>query len=449
MFVYTRTIENTLDIDVLVCGAGSAGVPAAIAAARLGVRTVVLEKHGFAGGIITAVQTPGLDGMHDVRNGRVVIGGVGRELAERIGLSIRDASADEVVLSHETREKGWGGPGTLAKSKNELKRAEDAVSMPMDPERFKLIADRMLAEAGVTVLYHTMIVDVIAKDGRIDTVIAANKDGLLAVRAKVFVDCTGDGDVVAWAGAPHEVCEQTQPMSLHFRFGNVPTTPEVRVKCAEVLQEARRRGEFGVYGGPWLRAMAHDQFLVNAVRVIGNALDPSDLTRAERQGREDAWGMFDLWRKHIPEFRDAHFIVSGPSIGARETRRIIGDYTLTADDILAMRRFEDVVSKGAWYLDQHPSDGYSGFHSHRAVSAYDIPYRTLLPQKLENALVAGRCHSATHEALSSTRVTATAMGMGEAAGTAAALAVRAVKTPRSLRITDLHDRLRAQKVILD
>jgi hypothetical protein len=292
------------------------------------------------------------------------------------------------------------------------------------------------------------LVDALVADGRIETIIASNKSGVMAIHPKIVIDSTGDADIATWAGAPYEITEQMQPMSMHFRIANVPATLEVQAKCSQVLQDAHARGEIGVYGGPWMRAMASDEFLINGTRYIGNALDPWELTRAEIQGREDVANILGLWRKHIPEFANAYLVASGPSVGARETRRIVGDYTLSLDDIVESTQFDDVVVRGAWFLDRHPSDGHAGPHPHRRVPSYGIPYRTLLPRGVQNAIVAGRCHSATHEALSSSRVTVTAMGMGEAAGTAAAIAVAGKRGPREIDMDKLQAQLKRQNVIL-
>ena len=449
MFSYSKRCDVELDIDVLVCGGGSAGVPAAVAAARQGARVLLVEQFGFAGGIITAVQTPCFDGMHDVQTGRIAVAGLALEIAHRLGLNVRDASLEEVEADLPLRDRGWMGPGGVETHDAALVRGASAVSWPIDPEAYKLVADRLLVEAGVSVLYHTRLIDAIVADGRIETVIAVNKGGLVAIHPEIVIDCTGDADIVAWAGAPFEIAEQMQPMSMHFRIANVPATQEVQAASAQVLKDAHARGEIGVYGGPWMRAMAPDEFLINGTRYIGNALDPWELTRAEIQGREDVATILELWRKHIPEFADAYLVSSGPAVGARETRRIVGDYTLTVDDILESKHFDDVIVRGAWFLDRHPSDGHAGPHPHLRVPSYGIPYRTLLPQGVQNALVAGRCHSATHEALSSSRVTVTAMGMGEAAGTAAAMALASKRFPREIDIPQLQAQLQRQNVILN
>jgi hypothetical protein len=263
----------------------------------------------------------------------------------------------------------------------------------------------------------------------------------------VVIDCTGDGDVAAWAGAETEKAESLQPMSLHFRIAYLEPDFEMRRKCAAVLEEIHREGKLGLYAGPYPATFSGRDVYFNATRYPGDNTDPVHWTRAEIQGRRDAWTMYEAWKKVLPEFEHAYFMTSGPVAGARESRRIVGDYVLTGDDVIEGRQHDDVVVLGAWRLDRHPPTE-AGYHEIPWTPPYDIPYRTLLPKTIENLLVAGRCHSATSEALASSRVTATAMGMGQAAGTAAGLAVQDAIAPREVRTVDLQDQLVSQGAIL-
>jgi hypothetical protein len=288
----------------------------------------------------------------------------------------------------------------------------------------------------VQILYHSQVTDVVTHDGRVETVLVSNKAGLVAIQPQIVIDCTGDGDVAAWAGAPYEKAEPLQPMSLHFRIAYLQPSFELRRRCAAVLQAAHKRGEIGLYGGPYPATFSGRDVYFNATRFPGDSTDPDDWTQAEIQGRKDAWTMFNLWQAELPEFAEAYFMTSGPTAGARESRRILGDYVLTGDDVAEGRRHDDVVVLGAWRLDRHPPRA-AGYHEIPWTPPYDIPYRTLLPRSLENVLVAGRCHSATSEALASSRVTATAMGMGQAAGIAAAMSVKAGCSPREVAVDDM------------
>ena len=434
MLTYGKQLPVIATPDVLVCGAGLAGIGAAVAAARGGAKTMVIERNGFAGGFFTAVIGSAFDGFVDERSGAPVVGGLVFEMLERM----------QVIAPGQ-------GPALRYNVNGDLSFVEmhpERVIPRCDPERFKRAADAILTEAGVEILFHTQVADVVAQDGRIEHVIVSNKAGLVAIRPKVVIDCTGDGDVAAWAGAAYEKAEPLQPMSLHFRIAYLQPTFELRHRCAEVLQAAHARGEIGLYGGPYPATFSGRDVYFNATRTPGDNTVPADWTAAEIRGRADAWRMFELWKNHLPEFEDAYFMTSGPVAGARESRRIVGDYVLTGDDVRTGRRHDDVVVLGAWRLDRHPA-GIPGYHDTPWTPPYDIPMRTLLPRTLDNLLVAGRCHSATSEALASSRVTATAMGMGQAAGVAAALAVQTDRAPREVPVARIQATLLASGAILE
>ena len=434
MFSYSKQIPVLYRPDVLVCGAGLAGIGAAVAAARGGAQTMVVERMGFAGGFFTAIIGSAFDGFVDERSGTPVVGGLVFEMLERLGIA---APGQAAQLRYNVN-------GDL----NFVEMHPERIIPRCDPERFKHAADQILQEAGVEILFHTQIADVIAKNNRVETIIASNKAGLIAIEPKMVIDGTGDGDIAAWAGDPFEKADPLQPMSLHFRIANLEPSFELRRRTARVLEEAHQRGEMGLYAGPYPATFSGRDIYFNATRFPGDCTDPKDWTQAEIQGRADAWKMFELWRQHLKEFQDAYFMTSGPTAGARESRRIVGDYVLTGTDIRQSKRQDDVVLLGAWRLDRHPPDK-PGYHDIPWTPPYDISFRTLLPQGLDNLLVAGRCHSATSEALASSRVTATAMGMGQAAGTAAALAHAHNQGTRDLSITQLQTQLLATGALLE
>lgn len=426
MLSYSKDIPVIAEPDVLVCGAGLAGIGAAVSAARSGASTMVVERNGFAGGFFTAIIGSAFDGFVDERTGAPVVGGIVFEMLERMGVI---EPGDGPKLSYNVN-------GDLSF----VEMHPDRVIPRCDPERFKRAADEILADAGVEVLFHTQVADVVAQDGHVESVILSNKAGLVAIKPKVLIDCTGDGDAAAWAGAEFEKAEPLQPMSLHFRIAYLEPSFDLRRKCADVLTRAHERGEIGLYAGPYPATFSGRDVYFNATRTPGDNTDPADWTSAEINGRRDAWTMFDNWKAELPEFEDAYFMTSGPVAGARESRRIIGDYVLSESDVAAGRRQDDVVVIGAWRLDLHPAD-LAGYHDTPWIPPYDIPYGTLLPKAFDNLLVAGRCHSATSAALASSRVTATAMGMGQAAGIAAGLAAVSGRTPRDVPVADLQARI--------
>ncbi|HET7767717.1 MAG TPA: FAD-dependent oxidoreductase, partial [Chloroflexota bacterium] len=338
---YTRTLEATLTPDVLVCGGGVAGVGAAVAAARAGASTLLVERMGFAGGFFTAVIGSSFDGLIDPATGRPVVGGLVFEMLDRLGvLQGRDPLTTSFTYNGEI---------------SSLAEHPDWIVPRTEPERFKKAADDVLTESGVHVLFHTQVADVVMRGQRIDAIIVSNKHGLVAIAPKVVVDCTGDADVAAWAGAPFEVHPELQPMGLHFRLIDVhaPADLKLRQKAMDLFQRAQREGRLSNFGGPYpARFMAHDLYF-NATRIPGDPTNPEDWTRAEIQGRRDAWTMYELLRAELPEFADSYFIASGPTAGARESRRIVGQYVLTAADIRAGRRQPDAIVVAAGKIDRH------------------------------------------------------------------------------------------------
>lgn len=392
-----------LETDVLVCGGGCAGTAAALSAARAGAKTLLVEKAPFAGGIITNVGLPYFDGISCIKDYRVVVKGIALELLAKTGVCKPDATH---IKPHNPTI-----PNTF---------------------EFKVLLDRELQACGekLKVLFNSVACDADSSGGRITSVTIANKDGLVRIRPKVVIDCTGDADVAAWAGAPTEQSAEVQPLTLHFRIGRVQPTKGISALCRTALLNAQHRGELPHFYGPGVGfTYGKDEVYIHGVRVPANPTDAADLTRAEMQGRADALAMFRAWKAEVPAFKDAYFIEAYPWIGVRESRRLIGQHVLSEDDIMKGRSFDDAIATGCWYLDLHPNKTTLGsandFKPEKVQPApYDIPYRSLLPQKIENLLVAGRCHSATRGAHASTRVTVTAMAMGEAAGYAAALALQ-------------------------
>jgi hypothetical protein len=335
--------------------------------------------------------------------------------------------------------------------------------VPFDPESFKLVALDLLDEAGAQFLLHAFASGVVERDGGLG-VVFETKSGPLVVQAPVAVDATGDGDVAALAGAAYDVGRESdglvQPMTLMFRvvaFEREAFSDYIRQNPQqwrgvhglwELVQKATRAGELQLtredilfFGTPH-----EDEVSVNSTRVtkvLGT--DVWDLTYAEWESRRQMRQVAAFFRKYVPGFQDAYVAQSGVNVGVRETRRIRGDYTLTADDLLGLRRFPDVVARGTYPLDIHNPEG-KGTVLKRipAGEAYDIPLRSLLPAGLERVVVSGRCISGTHEAHSSYRVMPISMATGQAAGVCAALAARTRRLPREVPAGDVQDELRRQ-----
>ena len=249
--------------------------------------------------------------------------------------------------------------------------------------------------------------------------------------------------------------EVARPMPPGYTEAGVPKKRLHRARRVDVVPDAdamalaREAGEVPVYGGPWFGGLYADRIWVNAVRIFADSTDAESLTHAEVQGRRDAWALYHYLRDNVESLKESTFLMTGSIIGLRESRRIIGDYRLTGDDVRREARFPDGVGLGCWWTDVHPADGRSGLHLDYIPWPYQIPYRTMLPQGVEGLLVAGRSVSADRVANGSLRVAGTCIMLGEAAGTAAALAAAKNITPRQVDASQLQGALREQNVKLE
>ncbi len=448
---YSRAIDVAYQPDVLVCGIGCAGLTAAVASGRLGVETLAIERWPFAGGNTTAASVNGCCGLADMTTGKLAVGGIVLELLAKAGILVDRGLENDVIVSPEELQRYRSDklfePITDVE---QIRKAHTRLPYAWDMEKFKRVADELISDANVRVLYHTQVIDVIVKGSRIEYVLISNRETIIAVQPKIVIDCTGDGNIAAWAGVPFEMSNNPQPATLVFYVGNVRISgdkQQLQDKCTAIFQQAYKKGELNVFGGPYLSWPWPNIVRFNAIRQKLDSLSVEKLSAIEMNSREQAWKMFEILKTELDEFRDAQFLFSGPAIGIRESRRIKGEYTLTVEDILDNRHFEDVVVKGAWNIDYHPADK-TGHHSQTAIAAYDIPYRTLLPVGVDNLLIAGRSHSATKEALASSRVGVTAMGMGQAAGTAAAICVKKDILPRTIDVDVLQKALLSDGAII-
>lgn len=420
------SISRTLQADVIVVGGGTAGLAAAVAAGRKNLSVILVEQHGFCGGLTVYSMVHVLDGVLAQNDfSRLAVGGVAVDILNRI--------------------QAGGGMGPV----------DNPPETPVfDPEVFKLQADEMLAGAGVRCLYHTQLVDTETVDGRVRAVIVHSKAGFWRLEAPNYIDASGDADLCARAGAGFEISQSMQPMTLHFQVAGLKGVlgwKQLEKECHDVLAAAFARGEGPRFGGPWVLRIRDHEVSMNCTRLYGNALDPEDLTKAEIAGRKNAWWVFRHLKSSLPEFAGAHFVMSAPSVGCRETRRITGDYQLTEQDIMTNRGFADTIGLGAWPMDVHPSDGRVGFHPHKEKpqAPYAYPLRALLPRQLENVLAVGRCASTTTRAHGSSRVNGTSMMMGEAAGVLCHLSRVTGRSLRDVPVARLQETLVAGGAVLD
>lgn len=435
---YARHVPVTRRPDVLVIGGGPAGIAAAIAAARSGARTLLVERYGFLGGNATASLVGPFMTAFSADGSVQVVRGVFEELVRRMeamGGAIHPARVPAGVAQSSYVLHGHAGV------------------TPFDPETMKLVSTELCLEAGVELLLHTVFVDPVMDGKSVRGAILQNKGGLEAALATVTVDCSADADIAARAGVP---CRQgraadglTQPMTMFFRVASVdrervdgyfrehPEEIAERMAFASCIRRAQANGEWpiprerlGLYESP-----QEGVWRVNVSRLQGlDGTRPDDLTRAEVEGRRQVLAILAFLRKYVPGFERCVLLDTAAQVGVRETRRIEGEYTLTRDDLVSGRHFEDVIACGGYPIDVHDPVGPGGGVSKRGETAnvYEIPYRCLVPRGVEQLLVAGRSVSATHEALGAIRVMPPVFAMGEAAGIAAAIASKEGLPPRQV-----------------
>jgi hypothetical protein len=452
-------IKNTFRSEVIVAGGGTAGLVASIASAREGAQVLLLEETGFLGGTASGGLVNSFLTFHD-SEGNQVIRGIAEEIVDRL--------------------INMGGcSGHLPETRG------DCYSCTMfDSELFKILAIQLIRENDISLLLRTRVIDTVVEKGKLKGLIIHNKSGLSLAEGKIFVDATGDADVVALGGGMYEIEKQDnlQPISLIFRLGNINTTElmkyiETHPKYFELSEETKNlniktwncnsfrqlpaykeavehgelpRGIVAQQG--WFNTWENDsrsgEITINVTRVESiDGTDGESLTRGEMLAYEQILPLIDFFRKKIPGFKQSRLITIAPLIGVRETRRIIGKYILTKDDILNSRRFEDAIATVATPIDIHGGEKRKGEMlwiktRKRGISSYDIPMRSLIPKGLDRVVVVGRSISATNEALGSIRMMPTCMATGQAGGTIAALATKTNQGISDLDINIVQNRLK-------
>ncbi|MFN8636301.1 MAG: FAD-dependent oxidoreductase [Chloroflexota bacterium] len=445
---FSREVPIVAEIDVLVVGGGPAGIGAAVASARSGASTILIERYGFLGGNATASLVGPFMTSYSADGKTQLVRGIFDELVRRM-----EASGGAI---HPSKV-----PSSVSRSAY-MKHGHIGVT-PFDPESMKLVSAELCLEAGVRLMLHTAFVEPIVEDRAVRGVVVHSKEGLQAIRATTTVDCSADADVAARAGAPFKQGRESdglvQPATMFFRVGNVERGPvdayfrehpeeiEGRMAFSSCIKAAQANGDYTI---PRERLSMYESpqdgvWRVNVSRVLGvDGTKVADLTRAEIEGRRQVLEIYAFLRKYVPGFANCILIDTAAQIGVRETRRIEGEYTLTLDDLIEGRSFEDTIAYCAYPIDIHDPKGAGGGISNRGetANAYQIPYRCLVPLGVEQLLVAGRCVSATHEALGGIRVMPPSFAMGEAAGTAAALAIQEGVPPRRVPTDWLRQTLR-------
>jgi len=444
--------------DVVVAGGGPGGFAAAVASARNGANTVLLERHGYLGGMATAGLVAPILGVHSSKGKAVIVEGILKELTERM-------------------QEIDGAPPW-----NEI---EEGKPLRFDPEALKRAAEDLVQEAGATLYYHTFVTDTVVEDNRIQALITESKSGRQAVSGSVVIDATGDADVAFRAGVH---CEKGRSFDGAVQslgsFFHVFGIPEYDEKLYEKIRETVKQGMeekklFGYNPGITSSTKYHgNMFSPNMTRAAGDSTNVKDLTRAEITLRKQAWDLVEYIKKEVPGCENCYIELTSPQAAPRESRQVMGDYVITGEDIQKGRKFDDGIARGSWWIDIHCPLGHT-FPVHLCVKEcprgdecpfwaaehdtgmiaredlyppeedwYDIPFRSITPKGISNLLISGRCISATHEAMAGTRVMGTCMAIGQAAGTAAALAAGSDTDPKDLDTGMLREKLASQGALV-
>ncbi|KRC36300.1 FAD-dependent oxidoreductase [Acidovorax sp. Root219] len=426
--------------DVVVLGGGPAGIAAATAAARTGQSTLLVESYGFLGGMGTAAGVTNFCGLHANVHGTIerVVHGVADDLLARIG-ALGGLNEPHVLFGNKIAAQAY------------------------DNAAFKVAADDLVLASGAQLLFHATLVGVLMNGPQeIRAALIETKSGRYAVLARVFIDCTGDGDLAAFADAPFEKGTDGHGMmypSTMFRVNGVDAAQagDAYNHFGQLMDEAEKRGRRFPRKTPIIRPQknpaewrANVTQLANADGSPVDGTNAAQLSDAEVQGRRQIVDFFQFLRECAPGFQNAYLLEIAPQVGVRETRRVLGEYQLTEEDVLQCASFDDSIGVNGWMIEEHLAGNiafkWQDIPNSRGFN--HLPYRMLLPLQVDNLLVAGRCASMTHMGQSAARVSGACFVMGQAAGTAAALAVRGGVRPRDLPVKTLQQRLEADGAYL-
>lgn len=445
-------IKESFETQVLVVGGGPAGVCAAIAAARHGVRTMVIERGGALGGMATLGLVAPFMTCYDTTGEQMIIKGIFEEIVERM-IALGGAI--------HPREVRMGTPYVAW-----ITAGHDHCT-PIDAEIMKLVLDQMCAEAGVKVLLHTNLVNPVMNGNKVTGAVLLTRSGLEAVKADIVIDCTGDGDLAVRAGAPSEFGNpetgRVQPATLFFHINNVDS-PKLQADVEANLHTFRKVNgvshralhwhvEKAMENGDWdisrksvniYKGVRDDEWAVNCTRVAKvDSTDSESMTAGEIEGRRQVKMIMDFFHKYVPGCKDAVLKSSGSTLGIRESRHVLGEYVLNVDDLLNGVVPDDSILLASNSVDVHgrKSDNSTEYITVQNGRWYGVPYRTLVPLEIDNLLVAGRAISATSDAAGAVRVMPPCMAMGHAAGIAAALCVKGGISPRNIDAADVRELL--------
>lgn len=407
--------KSSKHYDIVVAGGGTAGVAAAIAAAKQEKKVLLLENQGFLGGMSTGGMISQFMGFADGVTSENVSGIMGGIL-RRLWAAEAAAKIETIYLLH--------------------RKDLDVKAAAYDSEVLKAVLDDMVQEAGVEVLFHTRVIDTVTEGGNIQSLLIHNADGIQQVTAQVYIDATFHGTLAETAGCPWEKGDEhgvLQPGTLMFRLLNV----DIDAFSALSYEEKDRLGKLGVAEGALFttailcRPVYDGLSYCNMSRVQVDATIPADLSRAEAAGRKQVQGILSFLKKNVPGFEKATLATTGVYLGLRDSRRIVGQHTLTADEILNSTKFDDHVAVSSYPIDIHDANGSDSIIQKPTNGNYYIPYRCMVGN-IENLIVTGRAISADHAAHAAIRVMATCVQLGEAAGVAAAMSINQATAPSKL-----------------
>jgi ribulose 1,5-bisphosphate synthetase/thiazole synthase len=423
-----RDVPVGYEPDVVVVGGGSAGVAAAVSAAREGADTLLIERAGFLGGVMTVTSLGGICGLYSLLDGEPhqMVFGFAEEVRERL-----------------ERCGATFGPLPWLKT----------ASLPYDLQQMKEVCDDLVRERHLTVLLHARVTDVVRELRIVTALVVRTPSSEMAVRGRVVIDATGDGEVCALAGQAYEYDrEHVQFPTTMFRMGGVDTE-RARKLGREAIRPILERAIADGYDLPrttgGIYSVRDGITHLNITRVAlpdgrpPDVLSAEDLTYAEFEGRRQAALYLEVFRKYVPGYENAFILDTGAEIGIRESRRVTGDYIVTSDDVLGERKFDDAIAANCWPIEDHGADRSTRWVWLSPGGFNHIPYRALVPNGLDNVLIAGRCLAATHDAQAALRVTANCFSMGQAAGIAAALTTQGKGDVRAVEVGSLQARLTA------
>ena len=424
------------EYDVVVLGGGPSGIAAAVAAAKAGSSTLLVERYGFLGGMGTAAGVTNFCGLHGNVHGEIkqVVHGVADELLDRMR-ALGGLNEPHILFGGKIAAQAY------------------------DNAALKIAADRIVVASGAKLLFHALAAGVVMRSpSEIGSLVVETKSGRRALNARVFIDCSGDGDLSAAAGAPFEKGPELLYPTAMFRVNGVDAARagEAWTKMPQWMAEAERAGRRFARKSPIVRPQKNpSEWRVNVTQLAnpdGSAVDATDaeqLSRAELEGRRQIVEFFEFLRER-PGFEGAYILEIAPQIGVRETRRIVGEYQLTERDVLECASFDDTIGVNAWPVETHvKGDVVFKFQDIPASRGFNhLPYRMLLPKRIDNLLVAGRCASMTHMGQSAARVSGGCFVMGQAAGTASSLALSSNVRPRDIDVAELQRRVESAAAYL-